>query len=166
MNTKQKELIKQLAQMGDVIYINQDGSRIILNEEGRESLNTQAETVLYFFQRLDIDMIKMLLDDANTYQYFEKKVFLKKLDYVFDDLLQAGNTYLNRYDGFCNSEECNFKCKGYSFVGNVSNDYVDFIIDVRDNRVFDMYECSQFRCDSPPYQVKRHLSIDDFELPF
>jgi hypothetical protein len=166
MNAKQNELIKQLAQMGDVIYINQDGSRIILNEEGRESLNTQAETVLYFFQRLDIDMLNLLLDDANTYQDFEKKVFLKKLDYVFDDLLQVGNTYLNRYDGFCNSEECNFKCKGYSFVGNVTNDYVDFIFDVRDNRVFDMYECSQFRCDSPPYQVKRYVSIDDFEFPF
>lgn len=150
MNTKQKELIKQLAQMGDVIYINQDGSRIILNEEGRESLNTQAETVLYFFQRLNIDILKLLLDDANTYQDFEKKAFLKKLDYVFDDLLQAGNTYLNRYDGFCNSEECNFKCKGYSFLGNVTNDYVDFIFDVRDNRVFDMYECSRFRCNSPP----------------
>lgn len=78
MNTKQKELIKQLAQMGEVIYINQDGSRIILNEEGRESLNTQAETVLYFFQRLDIDMIKMLLDDANTYQDFEKKIISKE----------------------------------------------------------------------------------------
>ena len=166
MNTKQKELIKQLAQMGEVIYINQDGSRIILNEEGRESLNTQAETVLYFFQRLDIDMIKMLLDDANTYQDYEKKVFLKKLDYVFDDLLQVGNTYLNRYDGVCNSEECNFKCKGYSFVGNVTNDFMDIIFDIRENRVFDIYECSQFRCDSPPYQVKRHLSIDDFELPF
>jgi hypothetical protein len=166
MTQEQKDILKQLAQMGDVVYVKQNGSRIGLNEEGKVPLQTQAEAVLYFFQRLDIDMLKLLLDDANTYQNFEKKEFLNKLDLAFDHLLLAGNTYLNTYEGMCNSETCNFKCKGYSFVGNATNDYMDFIFDIRDNRVFDMYECSQFRCDSPPYQVKRYISIDDFEFPF
>lgn len=165
MTPAQKDIMKQLAQMGDVVYVKHDGRRIGINDRGKIPLQTQAEAVLYFFQRMDIDMLKLLLDNENTYQDFKKKDFLNKLDLAFDNLLQVGNTYLNTYEGICNSETCNFKCKGYSFVGNVTNDYMDFIFDIRDNRVFDMYECSQFKCDSPPNQVKRHISIDN-ELPF
>jgi hypothetical protein len=166
MTPEQKDIMQQLAQMGDVVFVQQDGSRIVLNEKGSIPLESQADAVLYFFQLMDISMLKLVLDDAHTYQDYEKKVFLKKLDYAFDDLLQAGNTYLNRYEGFCNSEECNFKCKGYSFVGNVTNDYMDFIFDIRDQRVFDLYECSQFVCDSPPLALNRNVSFDDFEFPF
>ncbi len=152
--------------MGDVVYVKQDGSRIGINDKGKISLQTQAETVLYFFQRMDIDMLYLLLDNSKTYQDFKKKDFLNKLDLAFDNLLQEGNTYLNAYKGICNSETCNFKCKGYSFVGNVTNDYMDFIFDIRDNHVFDIYECSKYICESPPFQLKRKISIDDFEFPF
>ncbi len=165
MTPEQNKLLQQLAQMGDVVHVQEGGSRIVLNEKGRIALETQADAVLYFFQRMDISMLKMVLDDDHTYQDFDKKVFLKKLGYVFTTLEEAGNTYLNRYAGFCNSEECNFKCKGYSFVGNVTQDYMDVIFDVRENRVFDIYECDQFKCelDSPLKNTK--LVIDD-ELPF
>jgi hypothetical protein len=165
MNAEQKDILNQLAQMGEVVYVKKDGSRIVLNEMGSIPLQTQADAVLYFFQRMDISMLKMVLDDAHKYQDFEKKVFLKKLDYAFDDLLQAGNTYLNRYEGFCNSEEFNFKCKGYSFVGNVTNDYMDFIFDIRDQRVFDLYECSQFVCTSDSILKNENISLDS-DMPF
>lgn len=151
--------------MGDVVYVQQDGSRIVLNEKGSIPLESQADAVLYFFQRMDISMLKLVLDDAHTYQDFEKKVFLKKLDYTFTTLLDTGNTYLNRYEGFCNSEECNFKCKGYSFVGNVTNDYMDFIFDIRDQRVFDLYECSQFVCTSDSILKNENISLDS-DMPF
>lgn len=75
MTPEKKDILKRLAQMGDVVYVKEDGSRIALNEKGKIPLQTQAEAVLYFFQRLDIDMLKLLLDDANTYQNFEKKNF-------------------------------------------------------------------------------------------
>jgi hypothetical protein len=166
MNKEQEHILKQLAQMGDVVYVQQDGSRIGLNEEGKVPLQTQAEAVLYFFQRLDIDMLKLVLDDAHTYQDFDKKVFLKKLDYAFDDLLQAGNTYLNRYEGFCNSEECNFKCKGYSFVGNVTNDYMDLILEIKNNKVTDIYECSKFVNSETDILKKENICIDTLEEPF
>lgn len=165
MNAEQKDILNQLAQMGEVVYVKKDGSRIVLNEMGSIPLQTQADAVLYFFQRMDISMLKMVLDDAHKYQDFEKKVFLKKLDYAFDDLLQAGNTYLNRYEGFCNSEECNFKCKGYSFVGNVTKDYMDFIFDIRDQRVYDLYECSQFVCTSDSILKNENISLDS-DMPF
>jgi hypothetical protein len=165
MTPEQKDIMQQLAQMGDVVYVKQDGSRIVLNEKGSIPLESQADAVLYFFQRMDISMLKLVLDDAHTYQDFEKKVFLKKLDNTFTTLLDAGNTYLNRYEGFCNSEECNFKCKGYSFLGNVTNDYMDFIFDIRDQRVFDLYECSQFVCTSDSILKNENISLDS-DMPF
>jgi hypothetical protein len=166
MNKEQEHILKQLAQMGDVVYVQQDGSRIVLNEKGSIPLESQADAVLYFFQRMDISMLKLVLDDAHTYQDYEKKVFLKKLDYAFDDLLQAGNTYLNRYEGFCNSEECNFKCKGYSFVGNVTNDYMDLILEIKNNKVTDIYECSKFVNSETDILKKENICIDTLEEPF
>jgi hypothetical protein len=165
MTPEHREIIQKLAQIGDVVYVKKDGSRIDLNEKGSISLQTQTDAVLYFFQRLDIAMLKSVLDDEHTYQDYEKRVFLKKLDNAFDDLLKSGNTFLNRYEGFCNSEECNFKCKGYSFVGNVTNDYMDFIFDIRDNRVFDMYECSHFKCNSELILKNKNIALDS-EMPF
>jgi hypothetical protein len=166
MTPEQKDIMQQLAQMGDVVYVKQDGSRIVLNEKGSIPLESQADAVLYFFQRMDISMLKLVLDDAHTYQDYEKKVFLKKLDYAFDDLLQAGNTYLNRYEGFCNSEECNFKCKGYSFVGNVTNDYMDLILEIKNNKVTDIYECSKFVNSETDILKKENICIDTLEEPF
>jgi hypothetical protein len=166
MTPEQNKLLQQLAQMGDVVHVQEDGSRIVLNEKCKVALETQADAVIYFFQRMDISMLKMVLDDTHTYQDFEKKEFLKKLDYAFTALHEAGNTYLNRYAGFCNSEECNFKCKGYSFVGNVSNDYMDLILEIKNNKVTDIYECTKFVNNETGLLKKEMISIDTLEEPF
>ena len=55
MTAEQKKLLKQLAQMGDVVLIS-DNKRINLDENGNISLKTHAEAVLYFLQRLDINI--------------------------------------------------------------------------------------------------------------
>ncbi|MEY2702156.1 MAG: hypothetical protein RLY43_789 [Bacteroidota bacterium] len=166
MTPEQQDIMQQLSQMGDVVYVKQDGSRIVLNEKGSIPLESQADAVLYFFQRMDISMLKLVLDDARTYQDFEKKEFLKKLDYAYTTLLDAGNTYLNRYAGFCNSEECNFKCKGYSFVGNVTNDYMDLILEIKNNKVTDIYECSKFINSETGILKNEKICIDTLEVPF
>lgn len=48
MHTKYQTILKQLALMGDVIFIRKDGSRLILNEEGNIPLQTQIDAVLFF----------------------------------------------------------------------------------------------------------------------
>jgi len=48
MNTEQKELIKQLAKMGEVVFIT-NGNRVHLNENGTVALKTQVEALLYFY---------------------------------------------------------------------------------------------------------------------
>jgi hypothetical protein len=42
MTPEQKDIMQQLAQMGDVVYVQQDGSRIVLNEKGSIPLESSA----------------------------------------------------------------------------------------------------------------------------
>ena len=165
MNREQKQLLKQLAQMGEVILIT-NGNRVHLNENGTLPLQTQVDAVLYFLQRLDIDMVSSVLDDSRTYQNFEKPLFIKKLDYALDEFIEAGDTYLNRYEGSCNSKSCNYKCKGYSFVGNNSGNYFDLIIDVKDGVVYDIYECFSFDCENQRIEKNESIVLDKSGDPF
>ncbi len=48
MDAEKKQLLKQLAQMGDVVLIT-NGNRINLNDNGDVALKTQADAVFCFF---------------------------------------------------------------------------------------------------------------------
>jgi hypothetical protein len=165
MDAEKKRLLAQLAEMGDVVLVT-DGKRIELNDFGVIPLQTQEDAVLYFLQRLDSSMVSSVLDDGRTYQDFAKPIFIKKLDTAMDAFIAAGDSYLNRYPGICNSRICNFKCAGYSFVGHKSGAYIDLIIDVKDGMVHDIYECSDFNCDSTSVVKKRRIEIDATDIPF
>ena len=165
MNTEQKELIKQLAEMGEVVLIT-NGNRVHLNENGTVALKTQVDAVLYFLQRLDIDMVSRVLEDKRTYQNFAKPLFIKKVEDALDEFIEAGDTYLNRYNGSCNSKSCNYKCKGYSFVGNNSGNYFDLIIDVKDGVVNDIYECFSFKYEDEGVNKNEYIVIDKSDNPF
>jgi hypothetical protein len=167
MNTKQKELLKQLAQMGDVILVQEDGKRIKLNDDAEISLASQLDAVLYFMQRMDNGMLKLILEDCYTYQDYDKKTFLKKLSNVFDEFLGKGNTYLNVFEGKCNSAACsNLNCKGFSFVGNKTNHYMDLIIQTKESKVSDIYECYDFQNENDTILKKDKIIIDGLNLPF
>jgi hypothetical protein len=137
-----------------------------LNDSESIASKTQAGALLYFLQRLDIAMISTVLDDKKTYQNFEKPLFIKKLGAALDEFIEAGNTYLNRYEGVCNSKTCNFNCKGYSFVGNQSQDYLDLIIDIQDGVVLDIYECFSFKCENQKIQKNEYIGLDQSDYPF
>ena len=165
MTAEQKELIKQLAQMGDVVLIS-DNQRINLDENGNISLNTQAEAILYFLQRLDINMVSCILEDIYTYQNFEKSLFVKKLGVALDEFIEGGDTYLNRYSGFCNAKTCNYKCNGFTFVGNNSGNYFNLIIDINEGVVQDIYECFFFKRENKEIKKNKNIEINRYDEPF
>ena len=167
MKTEQKELLKQLAEFGDVILVQDYGRRIKLNDDAEISLATQLDAVLYFMQRLDTDMLKLILEDYFTYQDYDKKTFLRKLSYVFDEFHDKGNTYLNIFEGKCNSSVCtNLNCKGFSFVGNKTTHYMDLIIEIKDDKVCDIYECYDFQNENDAILKKGKITIDRQDIPF
>jgi len=127
-------------------------------------LKTQAGAVIYFLQRMDIQMINDLLDDKYTYQEFKKNIFIQKLGHALDEFLSSGDTFLNCYTGFCNAENCNYKCAGFSFIGNNSKNYLDLIIDIKDGVVQDIYECTIFKNFVGGVEKNRRIEIDKSEF--
>ena len=167
MTPEQQDMLKQLAQMGEVVYVKKDGSRVLLNEEGKVPLQTNADAVFYFLERLDSNILNLILDKNLPYQDYEKKVFVKKLSYAFDEFLSRGNTYLNRFEGKCTSNICtNVNCQGFSFVGNSSQDYMDLILEIKNNKVTDIFECSTFINSNTAILKKEKIYIDSLEAPF
>lgn len=110
--------------------------------EENNSIITQAHALLHFIQKMDIEMLDLILSNDYTYQDLHKSVFIRKLGYAFDEFMEAGNTYLNKYEGLCDAKICNYKCPGFTFIGNKTNHFFDLIIDIKVGVVCDIYECT------------------------
>jgi hypothetical protein len=136
------------------------------NIQTYKHIKTQSDGVLHFLQRLDIEMIDSVLEPNRTYQDFEKHIFVQKLGYALDEFIQSGDTCLHRYPGQCNSEICNYKCKGFTFIGHNSGNYFDLIIDIKEGIVKDIYECSLFKCFNQIHSKNKCIKIDKSALPF
>jgi hypothetical protein len=132
-----------------------------------EVINTQAEAILHFFKKLDIDMVNELLDKDRTYSDLEKPLFIHKLGNAFDEFLAAGDKHLFLYPGKCCSVECDSSgCPGYAFVGNKSGLFMELVFKEEQGRVTDIYDCSDFNAYSPPRKFDKCVKIDRLEFPF
>jgi len=130
------------------------------NIQKYKDIKTQSDAELHFLQQLDIEMIDSILEPNRTYQDFEKDTFIQKLGYALDEFIELGDTYLNRNPGQCNSKICNFKCKGFTFIGNNSGNYFDLIVEIKDGVVQDIYECNNFKCFDPLVSKNERIEID------
>jgi len=129
-------------------------------------LETQAEAILHFFMKLDIDMVNELLDGDRTYSDLEKPLFIHKLGNAFDEFLAAGDEHLFLYPGKCSSVICDSSgCPGYAFVGNKSGLFMELVFKKEQGRVTDIYDCSDFNAYSPPRKFDKCVKIDRTEFP-
>jgi hypothetical protein len=121
----------------------------------------KIEYIIESFQKMDLNMLDILLDENRTYQDATKEVFLEKLNTAFAQLKKSGDTFLLSYKGFCNSEECsNNGCKGYSFVGNNSKKHIDLIFEELDNDVNEIYHCNGFETYETSVETENLIWID------
>lgn len=121
---------------------------------------TKLELIIENFESMNLSMLDVLLDDDKTYQDARKEVFLEKIEKIFSKLKSNGDTRLDSYKGFCNSDECSNKgCKGYAFVGNKSKSHIDLIFDETANDVNDIYDCVGFETIDKSIEKKNLLSI-------
>lgn len=119
------------------------------------------QTILRCFTAMDIDGLRVFLKDEYTYQEATKEVFLDKVEAVFEQHRAAGDTELLLYPGACVGQTCrNCGNRGYSFVGNHTNNYVDLLFEIKGDDITDIYSCSQFKSDIEVSDLGDRSSID------
>ncbi len=120
-------------------------------------LTTQADAVIYFIKKMDVEMVDTLLDNDYTYQNMPKDVFINKLTETIQSFEYAGDDYLEAFRGCCKG--CHYSCKGYAFIGNNSGNYLNLIIEIKKGQVVDIYDCALFKTDIP-VERKQRIRID------
>ena len=124
------------------------------------TLKSQAEAVIHFIQHLDIEMVDTLLDNSIEYQDMRKDIFISKFGHAMNEFIEAGDTFLNTSKGFCDSIICNYKCSGFSFVGNNSGKFIDLIIEIEEGKIVDIYECTEFKTKNTKRDRSKRIEID------
>ncbi len=128
-------------------------------------ISNQTQAIQHFIEKMDIEMVDAFLDNDKTYQDFEKYLFISKLQKVFSTFADLGDTHLLTVEGSCNS--CDKTKTGFTFIGNNSNNYMSIIFDTTDNKINDLYECSDFKNKQTNLSLKERIYIDnELTLPF
>ena len=121
-------------------------------------------SLLEAISKMDCDALELILDDKWYYDRTSKSIYIQKLSVVFDEF-QKEDYYLVYQKGNCNSSECNnFNKSGFSFIGNKTGRYINFIIDLKENgSIKNIHNCI---CFSSNYKVldeaKKQLKISIF----
>ena len=130
-------------------------------------LSTQADAILFYFEKLDIEMVDDLLDSDRTYSDLEKPVFVHKLGIAFDKLIEAGDSNLIRRKGVCTGKGCdNIGCPGYTFLGEKSGLFLDLVIIERDGIIEDIFDCAELDSEVPNKRYENRVRVDKLEFPF
>ena len=135
----------------------------MIHTQKHNTLKTQADAIIYFLQLMDIEMVSDILDNDRTYQNLDKNIFIQKLGAALDNFLESGDTFLNCHEGFCDSEVCNYKCSGFSFIGNHSNNFIDLIKYTKDGKIKDIYECTHFKSLKNSGLKKVRIILDEVQ---
>ena len=122
-------------------------------------MNSEKINIVRSIEQMDAELFEMLLNVDKTYQYVRKSVFVNKINYVFNELIEGGDTMLNSYPGICKSNDCNNRfCSGYRFVGNVSNKYFELIFKESRNEVDDIFQCFGLELDNSEVEKGERIS--------
>jgi hypothetical protein len=122
---------------------------------------TPKEAIIKYFCEMDIEMLRMLLNDLRTYQGAKKGVFLGKVEGVFEKFKKSGDSYLMRYNGKCGEHGCEKKgCPGIVFVGNVSGNYFELLFEVTSSGGIDIQSCPYFERDEIDVELGEKFSVN------
>ncbi len=134
--------------------------------KGQNSLKitAQTEAIKYFIEKMDIDMIALILKDELTYQDFNKDIFISKMKILFYEFIESGDTLLISIPGQCGT--CYKDKSGYTFIGNKSFNYISILFDNDKGEIKDLFECSNFKRTDNTARLNKRLFIDKPELPF
>jgi hypothetical protein len=133
--------------------------------KNKSHIRNNSNEVIHAISVMDIDLLDSVLDRNLTYQDTTKAIFIKSLEVIFENF-RSEDSFLIPHKGRCISDECpNTNKNGISFTGNVSEDYLNLILETdKENTVTDIYECYSFCPASFKFDPsKRDYSIKIYE---
>lgn len=136
-------------------------------------MKSYLEIILDCFSKMDIQGLRLFLKKEYTYQEANQNIFLDKIDAIFNDLKESGDTELIIYKGYCMEISCNPDLirTGYRFVGNNSGDYLSlrFVTDTENGLdvtdILDIFSCGCLSVQEPMLRigVRKIVDISFFE---
>lgn len=126
-------------------------------------IKTYKFYVVNAISEMNITMLEVVLKDEYSYQDTTKELFLEKLNEIFEKHKNNGDTILFHYQGACAAEKklcSNCGKRGFRFVGNHSNNYLDLIFEMEEDDVKDLCYCTIFETDEKLEDLKNSTSID------
>lgn len=144
MTPEERKLINQLLLIGDVTIFNR-----------------KKETIVKAIEEMDMESLRLILDENLTYQDATKEMFLSKLEEIFDEF-KISNDTLQSHSGKCGSKLCsNHNKNGMLFCGRNSGNHFNLIIEEDENEnVKDLYYCNVFKCNFEDKANKKGKSLE------
>jgi hypothetical protein len=131
---------------------------------------SKKQLIIESIQNMDLDMLDMLLDDEKVYQGTTKKIFIEKIEDIFQWFKREGNTFLHSYNGKCSKPDCiNKGCSGVFFIGNLKKFHIDLIFKEIDNEIIDVFQCDNFKTNKRIWEFDEQEDIiifDDEKVSF
>ena len=132
----------------------------------KKVLKTQLDAVVFFMHTMDVPMMDQLIDDDSVFsEISNRKYFFEVLQSAFDRFRKAGDSYLKTQEGFCNTLSCNYLKKGFRFVGNLSEMWMDIIFEHQQGVLTEIYSCHFFTTHTEVNLKGKNLEVSFVKLP-
>lgn len=103
---------------------------------------SKTETVVKAIEKMNIDLLDLILNTNKSYMDVSKEQFLSKLSSEFGKLKNKGITEFNNVSkGNC--QKCYKDYSGYTF-STKNNDYLDLLFLEKENEITDIIQCTKF----------------------
>jgi hypothetical protein len=132
----------------------------LFNIEPKEQIPmSQRDAFVYFFKRMDLEMIDIVLD-RETYMEIPKAKFMGRLERAFDMLKGFSDWQLKENHGTCLGKGCeHFLDRAIEFAGNRSGYRIALVLLVKDGKIEDIAEFARFRGKNFSYADRKMIVL-------
>ena len=116
-------------------------------------MKNNLDQVLFAISKMNIPLLREILDPVLSYQDVDLGIFLRQLDSIFEEFKEDGAEELISLEGACVNLQCNPNQNRttYRFYSKESRDYIDFrfilepINESKNHRITDIFQCHCFK---------------------
>jgi hypothetical protein len=110
---------------------------------------------------MDVEGLKLYLPDNKIYFEMTKATFIVKMNELFDDLKNRGDSCFTSYPGQCISTMCRNKtCNGFAFISDYTKEHFSFIIENQNNILESWTQCFDLLPNNCTLDEEKNIMIN------